>query len=326
MWFTRFILIAAFSLTASLPQAAGLKLFEVPADDNGPALRVIEWSPCVSPPEEINLGPFRLPAVRNCPISGDKLPLIVISHGFGGTFLSHHDTAESLADSGFIVVALNHPDDTASNETKARNLSALVSRPTDIKRLIDFMLGSSSSAAQIDPQRIGFYGFSRGGYTGLVLAGANPDFQELRSVCQHPTGAACDRISQAALPKAPLTHDPRIRAFVIADPLSNVFHTTDSLKAVIAPVQLWSSQRGGDGVSPENLATVARNLPVKPELHVVPNSGHFAFLTICPPELAKSVPEFCIDNAGFDRTVFHKEFNAQVLAFFREKLSGADQP
>ncbi|MFP3747982.1 hypothetical protein SB816_33500, partial [Achromobacter sp. SIMBA_011] len=48
-------------------------------------------------------------------------------------------------------------------------------RPTDIKRLVDYMLGPSADAARIDPARIGFFGFSRGGYTGLVLAGGNPD-------------------------------------------------------------------------------------------------------------------------------------------------------
>ena len=28
---------------------------------------------------------------------------------------------------------------------------------------------------------------------------------------------------------------------------------------------------------------LARDLPVKPDFHVVPNAAHFAFLTPCPP-------------------------------------------
>jgi hypothetical protein len=51
----------------------------------------------------------------------------------------------------------------------------------------------------------------------------------------------------------------------------------------------------------------------------LPNSGHFAFL-ICLPGLANAVPEFCTNTLGFDRVGFHKEFNAKVLAFFREHL------
>ena len=35
------------------------------------------------------------------------------------------------------------------------------------------MLGSWSGSAKIDLGRVGFFGFSRGGYTGLVAIGAN---------------------------------------------------------------------------------------------------------------------------------------------------------
>lgn len=315
-----------FGMMANFVDAAGLKTFEVPADAGGPSLRVAEWTPCATPSGQVQLGPFSLPAIRNCPIAGDKLGLIVVSHGFGGTYLGHHDTAEALADAGFIVVALNHPDDTASNEAKARNLTALISRPMDIRRLIDFMLGPSADAGKIDPRRIGFFGFSRGGYTGLVLAGANPDFHELRSQCQDVTGATCRRIDETALPTLGPSRDPRIAAFVIADPLSNVFSAPESLKDVKAPIQLWASQHGGDGVSPENVAAIARNLPGKPDLNIVPNASHFAFLTVCPDALAKTAPEICNDGAGFDRAAFHRDFDARTLAFFQQNLASATQP
>ena len=46
-----------------------------------------------------------------------------------------------------------------------------VERPADIKRLVDYLLGAWSHASAIDPGRIGMFGFSRGGYTGLVVVG-----------------------------------------------------------------------------------------------------------------------------------------------------------
>lgn len=314
------VIAIVFSLSAGLANSAGLKSFDIPADANGPLIKAVEWSPCAKPDGEIKVGPFTLPGVRDCPIEGEKRPLIVISHGFGGTNLSHHDTAEALANAGFVVVAINHPDDTAANTEKQHSLKALISRPTDVKRVIDFMLGSSPDAANIDPQSIGFFGFSRGGYTGLVLAGANPDFQALRSHCEDQTGATCPPVNQNAVPKLALHHEPRIKAFVIADPLSSVFSAPDSVQNVTAPIQMWGSQYGGDGVSPENLQTVANNLSVKPDFHLVPNSEHFAFLTICPPELAKSLPELCVDRPGFDRAAFHQDLNQQVVAFLKAHL------
>ena len=50
----------------------------------------------------------------------DKLPLIVISHGQDGWFGGHHDTAEALADAGFVVAAINHPGDNALSATRTR--------------------------------------------------------------------------------------------------------------------------------------------------------------------------------------------------------------
>lgn len=226
--------------------------------------------------------------------------------------------AEALADGGFIVAAIDHPGDTARDMSRSGDLSVFVERPTDIKRLIDFMLSASSAASNIDPQRIGLFGFSRGGYTGLVLIGANPDWAI--PLCQRSAAApTCERILRREFRVEPLTHDPRIKAAVIADPFSSFF-SADSFASVKVPVQLWASERGGDGVTPESIAAVERSLPAKHEYHVVPNSAHFAFLTPCPAALANARPELCTDAAGFDRAAFHKEFNADVLAFFRTRF------
>jgi predicted dienelactone hydrolase len=319
MKFITFVLTAVFGLVATVAHAAGLQAIEVSADAGGPAIRALVWSPCTSPPAEIRLGSFVVPGVRDCPVAGQSLPLVVISHGRRGSYLSHHDTAETLADAGFVVVALDHPGDTASDSSRTDDLSVLIERPADIKRLIDFMLGPSPFSAKIDPRRIGFFGFSRGGYTGLVLAGGNPDFLNARPPCPDPTAPICVEIRQGDVPRHELTHDPRIKAFVIVDPL-NAFPTKDALREVTAPVQLWSSERGGDGVLPEDVAALVDDLPAKPEFHLVANSAHFAFYTPCPADFAKSLPEICTDAPGFDRVAFHKKFDAEVLDFFRKRL------
>jgi predicted dienelactone hydrolase len=297
----------------------GFRFIDVPADGDGPALEGAMWYPCASPPGEIDLGDITVTGAKDCPIIGDKLPLIVVSHGRGGSWVSHHDMPEALADAGFVVAAINHPGDSFRDMSRADSLSAYVERPTDIKRLVGFMLGASPAGANIDQERIGFFGFSRGGYTGLVLIGANPDWAAVTAFCQQSSSALCEQIRRKEFPAQPLAHDPRIKAAVIADPLA-VFFTAAALASVKVPVQLWASEYGGDGVTDRGLADVDRNLPGKHEYHVVPNSGHFAFLIPCPPTWAKAVPEICTDTPGFDRVAFHKQFNADVLAFFRTHL------
>jgi predicted dienelactone hydrolase len=311
----KLLLAIALCLTATSAQAAGFRVIDVPADTGGPALTGAIWYPCSAPPGEVDLGPYTLPVVKDCPIAGDKLPLVVISHGRRGGAIGHHDTAETLADAGFVVAAINHPGDTTFDASRTEELSVFITRPADIKRLIDFMLGSSPAAPTIDARRIGVFGFSRGGYTGLVAVGAEPRFQAAGRYCQGAP-ALCEEISGG---KVRLTHDPRIKAAVIADPLS-AFFDAGSLAAVKVPVQLWRSQNGGDGVTPESVAAVAKLLPANHEYHVVANAAHFAFMTPCPAPLAAERPELCTDAPGFDRVAFHQQFNAAVLAFFRQHL------
>ena len=310
--------IVASCLASWAAQAAGLKEIEIAADANGPAIQALILTPCVTPPTEVKLlgGRLVLPGVAECPIVDDKLPLIVISHSLGGWFASHLDTAQALADGGFVVVALNHPRDSGLDMTKANDKPALTERPTDIKRLIDYMLQSSPVMAKIDPERIGFFGFSRGGYAGLVLAGAVPRYPMWLSVWWQ----IADWASQSPEPPRLPVNDSRIKAFVIADPLS-FSPDGESLQMVTAPLQLWGSQYGGQSVTPEKVAAVASSLRARPEFHSVPNSTHMSYLMPCTPALAKVAGEACIDPAGFDRAAFHEQFNAQVLTFFRKNLS-----
>jgi predicted dienelactone hydrolase len=327
MHVAKFLVAIAFILTATLAQAAGFRFIEVPADADGPALKGAMWYPCSEPPQDkIDLGPYTLSVAKDCPISGDKLPLVVVSHGRGGSFVNLHDMAETLAEAGFIFAAINHPGDTTSDSSRSGNLSAFVERPADIRRLVSQMLTTSPAASKIDPERIGFVGFSRGGYTGLVLIGANPDWSGANEFCQQSSppdpgrtpGQLCQQIRRKEFPAEPLARDPRIKAAVVADPLA-IFFTAESFAAVKIPVQVWASERGGDGVTPHSVALVNRNLPAKHEYHMVPNSGHFAFV-ICPPAMAKAAPEICTDAPGFDRVAFHQQFNADVLAFFQAEL------
>lgn len=320
--------IIALALLAALPlcaHAAGLRFIDVPAGPGGPALTGAVWTPCAEPAGEVVVGPISVPGTKDCPIRGDHLPLVVISHGVGGWTFGHHDLAESLADAGFVVAAIDHPLDSgrATDRSRMGALEVWSSRPADITRLTDFMLAGWADHARIDPKRIGFYGFSRGGFTGLVLIGGNPDFEKLASVCvDYPKLRTCAQLRAGERPPV-LPHDPRIRAAVLADPVIGRIFAPSDLKGVVVPVQLWASERGGDGVLPHEVATMAEGLPAAPEMHVVSGAAHFAFLPPCGAELARLAADegICTDAAGFDRVGFHNEMNRAVVAFFRAQLA-----
>jgi predicted dienelactone hydrolase len=309
---------------ASRAEAAGVQLL-----DSDPALAGAIWYPCAGGPKHVSLGQIAPPldigltGVKDCPVTGTKLPLVILSHGRGGWFGGHDDTAEALADAGFVVAAINHPGDNGNDSSQRDSLSVLASRPADIIRLLDFMLSGWKDRAVLDPARIGFFGFSAGAYTGLVLAGGNPDFRRIAPFCTESNKSrGCEQFRSGDIPSN-LPHEPRIRAAVLADPAVNFAFTEQGLAGVHIPLLIWRSELGGGGVDPKNSALTANSLPGKPEMHVVP-AGHFAFLAPCSPQFAANLPRFCTDPPGFDRTAFHGDFDASVVRFLREHLVGED--
>ena len=323
-WLFRALCPAALCCATALAQAAGFAFIEVPADPDGPALRGAVWSPCSTPPGRIDLAPLVLQGTRDCPVAGEGLPLVVVSHGAGGSALGHHDTAAALADAGYVVASIHHPGDNFQDVSRQGHLSAFASRPVDMRRLTDYLLGAWPQRAQLDAGKVGFFGYSRGGYTGLVAAGALPDWTLRPDLCPpRSMRPLCGEIRRNEIPATPAP-DPRIRAAVIVDPLS-VFDAK-GLKRVGIPIQLWASARGGDGVTVQSVEAVRQGLPRTPDWHGVANGGHFAFLAPCSPALAAAAPDICRDPAGFDRVAFHQGFNAQVVAFFRRHIAAGAAP
>jgi hypothetical protein len=63
---------------------AGLQLFDIPADAAGGQLSGGVWYPCNAPRQETIVKGRVIMGTRDCLLSGDKLPLVVISHGRAG--------------------------------------------------------------------------------------------------------------------------------------------------------------------------------------------------------------------------------------------------
>jgi predicted dienelactone hydrolase len=316
---------AALSFTLLLltcsAHAAGLQLL-----DSDPKLKGAIWTPCAKPSESAPLGSLAvtgvdsLPGVKDCPTNGTKLPLIVFSHGRGGWFGQHHDLGEALADAGFIVAAISHPGDSFGDDAQRESLSNWASRPAAIVRLIDFLLNDWPGKAAIDADRIGFFGFSKGAYTGLVLAGADPDMQRVAQYCTE-ANPFCAQVRAGNVPVT-WTRDARIKAAVLADTAPSTPFTQLNLAAIKIPLQIWRSERGGNGADAGGTARVAAALPGNPDVHIAP-AAHFAFLAPCSAELAVAVPRICTDTpADFDRAAFHRVFDAEVVRFFSEHLTG----
>lgn len=305
-------------------QAAGFQLVDTKGATHQP-MQVAIWYPSAALPAETSMGLGFQNVAAGGKIEGRSLPLVIISHGTGGSAFSHFDTALALADAGFVVAAVAHPGDNHADQSKS---VFVLNRPEHVKRAIDYMLAEWPDHDHIDARRVGIFGFSAGGFTALVSAGGKPDLTLIGPHCaKHPGHFACMLLSKhnGPLPQSESTStvnlkENRIRAAVVAAPALGFTFGDEGLRDVRIPIQLWRAE--DDTVLPHPwYAEAVRNaLPVPPEYHVVPKAGHFDFLASCSERLAAVAPQICTSQQGFDRNAFHEKFNADVVAFFSKTL------
>ena len=320
--------VAGLMLLASSGGAGTVGFQQATAPDpEGQPLELNIWYPSDAPAISRPLGLFQQFFAADAPISGSQLALIVISHGTGGGAETHYDTALALAEAGFISVALTHTGDNWRDHAVSFTARNFIERAGHIKLTIDYMLTAWSGRDHIAAERIGAFGHSAGGFTVLVAIGGNPELAHLAEFCrEHPDDWGCQRARAQARgpagdPPAPAwAHDERIKAAVVAAPAAGHAFTAVGLAPVAAPVQLWEAE--DDRITPNRWSAenVKANLPSPPELHVVPSADHFAFIAPCTTALAERVPAICQDPPGFDRTAFHRDFNAAVVGFFQKQL------
>jgi predicted dienelactone hydrolase len=293
------------------------------ADPGHPPLEVGVWYPTAATPHPDQVGLYPQTLAPDGPVAGQHLPLVVMSHGHGGEFAGHSDTAFALAQAGFVVAAPTHTGDNYRDQSRATDLAGRVHQ---LAAVIAYMERGWPAHA-VDARRVGAFGFSSGGFTVLALAGGNPDLRKIGPHCAaRPDFFDCQLMAahhpaSPAIAK-PFEHDANLRAIVVAAPALGFTFDKPSLAALTMPVQLW---RAADDVilpAPFYVEAVRAALPAPPEMHVVPHAGHFDFLAPCPNTLVKMAPQICSSEPGFDRTAFHTAFNAQIVAFFRRTLVG----
>lgn len=268
-------------------------------------------------------------------VMGRQWPLIMVSHGTSGSSEDFEDTARALANSGFVVAAITHPGDNYKDKSHVRLGKHLSSRPGHVSRAIDYMLTSWHARRQIDPARVGLFGFSAGGFTALVIAGGQPDLSRTAEHCRTRADAwDCNYLRKhgapttnpAPIPATNWIHDARVKAAVVAAPAVGYSFEPNGLANVRIPIQLWDAQR--DTLVDRSADLVRRLLPSPPEYHLVANAGHFSFMRPCDWKtnaiihvmMLFGTENICADPNGFDRQRFHDGFNQSVVQFFSARL------
>jgi predicted dienelactone hydrolase len=162
-------ILAGLALTGSALASAQVGMARVALGD----LPVTLVYPTSSAATSQRFGAFELMIALEAPVaaSAKRRPLIVMSHGTGGSEFADHTLAAALARGGFIVAQPLHPGDNYRDASRA-GPDAWRTRPADVLRAIDGLTSHAKWGTLIDADRVGVHGTSAGGATALVLAGA----------------------------------------------------------------------------------------------------------------------------------------------------------
>ncbi|MFQ4135623.1 alpha/beta hydrolase [Nodosilinea sp. PGN35] len=197
--------------------------------------------------------PEVLPGQRRRPPSG--FPLVVVSHGLGGTLNSYSYLGEYLASGGIAMAALEHP---GSNNQQLYALLAgrsdavvqdeeFLRRPRDVSLTLNTLsrLNQSPSPlqSQLDLDRVGIIGQSFGGYTALALAETSFDMAGLAAACPpstlsfNPSLLLQCQATRLSDPGSSLA-DPRIKSVFVMNPVGSVLFGPTGYGQIEVPVMV----------------------------------------------------------------------------------------
>jgi predicted dienelactone hydrolase len=293
-------------------------------------------------------------ALRDAPPDPHQAPypLVLFSHGSSGTRYQSLFLTEHLASHGFVVMAVDHPGNTAfdaylsSDRYEELRIQNYVQRPDDLLRQLAFAEELSAPTGAwpglIDLERVAVSGHSFGGYSALALAGARLNFDSLRQWCETPSTAAIEAKAMGSvcylrhhvevfaelrgletIPEGlwPPTSDPRIKALLVMAPWNAPIFGQAGLAEVTIPSLVMVG--GADRVTlPERDALRIYDYLGSPSktLAVFENGGHFLFVDECSA-LTRQLNLFwtCSDDV-WDMTRAHDLTNHLATAFLLSKL------
>jgi predicted dienelactone hydrolase len=289
-------------------------------------------------------GPFDFSLAVNAQPDSGRHPLVVISHGSGGSPWVHADLARTLVENGFVVVMPEHHRDNYKDISDPGPNSWKL-RPTEISRAIDQIAQDPLLGPVTSTENVGMYGGSAGGHTALSLAGGQWSPARFRDHCEEHIAedfSSCvgfitrlsggwldglkkqmamamirSRFSDTTL----YSHqDRRIRAVIAAVPFAADFDLSTLVKPKI-PLGLILAGQDNNQIPRFHGKAVQKICQPCITIADMPQAGHGMMLSPLPPLGAADSIAFQLlsDPPGFDRSQL-PALHQKVVDFFKSHL------
>ena len=279
----------------------GSRVLSVRDDFTGVTFPAWVMYPTSTPSQSVAFGPYTADVSPDAPIDDGRFPVVVISHGTGGSHYLYRTLAAHLAKNGYVVAQLEHPGNNRNDNSLADTDANLVNRPRHMALVIDAVADDAALGDHVIAEQVAAIGHSIGGYTALAVAGGKPWSR---------TGQQLETV-----------HDTRVKALVLLAPVAFWYVPDGSLANVTAPILVYGGDE--DTFAPTwHAHLILAQVPDKSKVtyRLIPKAGHYSFLSPFPPSMAKPTFPPSVDPPGFDREAFHSVLNPEVLAFLDRAL------
>jgi len=269
-------------------------------------------------------------------------PVVLLSHGTGGSALGMDWLGSKLAAAGFIAIAVSHHGNTITEPYLPEGFLCWWERAADLTFALDVLASDGVLRGAIDFEQTFAAGFSLGAYTVLALAGAITDMQLFddwleKHAPKGPTGpkefpdlsshipelianSAEFRASQA---RQHLDYrDSRMRAVVaLAPPPPIRAFTRQSLAKINLPVNIVAGQADCHAPHQTCAQWLDRQLPDSKLTLLGKNVGHYVFLNEATQFGQSTEPDFCLDAKGVDRSAIHHQTTQATITLFGDVMT-----
>ncbi|MEL6404599.1 MAG: hypothetical protein AAFR81_09570 [Chloroflexota bacterium] len=267
-------------------------------------------------------------------------PLIVYTHGSFGSRVYSLWLTEHLASQGFIVMAVDHPDNSlATNLTRPQNQArSFALRTNEISRQLDYaelLNASGTMAGMFDLENIGVTGYSLGAVNTLEIAGARLNFDRLETFCDEQTTPSEENVCQTrsyasqiasmrGLQHMPSGNwasqaDPRVDAIAIYAPWNGV---GIDVSTVNVPTFIAVGTNDDVAIPERDAYNIFDNLTTTRYMTSLELGGHVLFVDECAPvHDVYEIWDACTDPV-WDLERAHDILNHATTAFFLTHLTG----
>lgn len=270
-----------------------------------------------------------------------KYPLLVLSHGTGGSAASMAWFAEMVAQNGYIVAAVNHHGNTgAEPKYLLKGFVLCWERAKDISKVIDSIIADKYLGELIDKERIGVAGFSLGGYTALAVVGAtlhiekwqdsrnlegNKAISSLPPEANYTLEDVDNLMNNDAIAIESIRHaddhyaDKRIKAAFVMAPVLVPIMDTKSLQAISVPVEIIAGDKDNQSILEENGIPLSRYIK---DSRLIRINGVYHYTFLCEGNIHGKLfaRQYTEDAKNIDRKKIHQDVARMAIDFFNTRL------